>query len=297
MRILIVGASGLIGSHILWEAKARYHHVLGTYRNFEVKGLKRLDLGDESSTNALVTLFQPDWVVYSAGYTSADACENNVEQAFRENCQQPAMLAQLCYDKRCRFVYVSTTYVFDGNAGPYTEDSKPNPINIYGKSKWAAEQRIQQIFSGTALIPRVICVWGKEGQQKNFVYQTIRALREFRTLRIPSDQIGNPTWAGDIAGWLLSLMEHEQSAVWNLAGSEETLTREDWFCKIRDFARSRLLVPQTTNSGYIAIPTVDLKQPALRPLHAGVSIAKIMSFERRSVRLAAELSPILERTK
>jgi dTDP-4-dehydrorhamnose reductase len=294
MRILIIGSSGLVGSHVLAEAKAHGHEIIGTYRNFSVDGLVQLDLSNAASASSLLEAFKPDWVVHSAGYTWADGCEKDPKRAFLENCDQPAMLAELCRDRGCRLVYFSSTYVFDGTAGPYSEEDRPNPINVYGSSKWAAEQRIQQITNGDALIPRIICVWGLEAQKKNFVYQALRALREGRTMTLPSDQIGNPTWAGDIAGWLLSLMEENQSGVWNLAGCEENCSREQWFCQIRDAAQNKGLLSQPTDCGYKSVPTAELKQPALRPLHAGAFISKIMSFKARITRSPASLEPILD---
>jgi dTDP-4-dehydrorhamnose reductase len=293
VRILIIGASGLVGSHVLAEAKARGHGTLGTYRTFPVDGLALLDLEDVSATRALLESFRPDWVVHSAGWTWVDGCETDPGRAFRENCDQPAMVARLCRDRGCRFAYVSTTYVFDGTAGPYTEEDTPNPINVYAKSKWAAEQRIQEILAGNALIPRVICVWGREARGKNFVYQAIKALGEGRSMTLPSDQIGNPTWAGDIAAWLLSLMEKGKFGIWNLAGHELNCSRERWFCLIRDAGLKSGTLPGSIGPGYKSVPTSELKQPALRPLHAGAVIGKILSFEKRDAHSPANLDPIL----
>jgi dTDP-4-dehydrorhamnose reductase len=284
MRILVIGGSGLVGSHVLSEATARGHQVTGTYRNFPLPGLVPLDLADTTATQELLLATNPDWVVHAAGWTWVDGCESDPERAHRENCDQPAAVARLCRERGCRFAYVSTTYVFDGQAGPYTETDRPNPINVYAKSKWAAEQQIQSVLADRALIPRVICVWGREAQRKNFVYQTLKALREGRSLWLPADQIGNPTWAGDIAFWLAGLMEQDESGVWNLAGDRENCTRVEWFCAIRDAARQSGLVPAGSDPGYEAGPTAELKQPAPRPLHCGARIQRIQKRLPRTPR-------------
>ncbi len=293
MRLLVVGGSGLVGSHLVAEAAARSHAVTGTYRKFPTPSLLPLDLADPSATRHLLTQVRPDWVVHAAGWTWVDGCEGDPARAQRENCEQPVQLAQLCRELGSRFAYVSTTYVFDGQAGPYAETAPPNPINVYAQSKWAAEQHIQAVLAGNALIPRVICVWGREAQQKNFAYQTLKALREGRTLRLPVDQIGNPTWAGDIAAWLVSLMELGETGVWNLAGDQENTTRVQWFCAIRDAARSLGLVPASPAPGYEAVATNDLKQPALRPLHCGARLQKIQARLPRQPRSPGDLSVLL----
>jgi dTDP-4-dehydrorhamnose reductase len=290
MRILVIGGSGLVGSHLVAEAAAHQHAVTGTYRNFPVPGLLPLDLADLDATRRLLLQVQPDWVVHAAGWTWVDGCEGNPARAHRENCEQPVQLAQLCQELGSRFAYVSTTYVFDGQSGPYRETDQPNPINVYAKSKWAAEQQIQSALGGRALLPRVICVWGREAQGKNFVYQTLKALREGWTMRLPADQLGNPTWAGDIAAWLMGLMELGESGVWNLAGDREACTRVEWFCAIRDAARRQGLVPASINPGYESVATAELKQPALRPLHCGARIQHIQARLPRVPRVPNDLA-------
>ena len=293
MRILLVGASGLVGSHVWEEARARQHEVTGTYRHFAVPGLTPLDLGDVAATEKILAEVKPDWVIHAAGWTWVDGCEKEPARARRENCEQPVQLATLCEKSGCRFAYFSTTYIFDGTAGPYSETDTPNPINVYARSKWAAEQQIQDVLSGQALIPRVICVWGREAQQKNFAYQAIKALREGRTLRLPSDQLGNPTWAGDIAWWLLELIERGESGVWNLAGDQENCDRVAWFCAIRDAARASALVPAGTDSGFEAVPTSVLQQAAPRPLHSGARSAQIQQRCPRTPRQPGDLANLI----
>lgn len=295
MRILIIGASGLVGSHILAKAKADGHDVTGTYRNYPVDGLVRLDLGNEESTRALLNRVQPDWVIHAAGWTWVDGCEKDPERAFRENCEQPTKLARLCKALGCRFVYFSTTYVFDGKSGPYSEEDVPNPINVYAKSKWAAEQRIQEILGGQALIPRVICVWGKEVQEKNFVYQVIKAVHAGKPMRIPSDQEGNPTWAGDIAWWLVQLMSAGENGVWNLVSSDSRCPREEWLKGILAGLASThpMLENELKIWRYESITTATLGQPALRPLKSGGEFKKIQSRFSRLPREPYDISIIL----
>lgn len=294
MKLLIVGASGLVGSHVYEEAKLRGHEVVGTYRNYPVDGLVRLDLDEKTSTRELMQSFQPDWVVHAAGWTWVDGCEQDPERAFRENCDQPAFLAKLCHEFGACFAYFSTTYIFDGTKNePYTEEDAPNPINVYGKSKWAAEKKIQEILNGQALIPRVICVWGKEAQQKNFVYQVIKALKEGKKLTLPSDQIGNPTWAGDIAWWLLELMTADEGGVWNLAGDDEACTRVNWYNQIRKTAGDSKIFKIACANKVEIVDTTSMNQKASRPLQAGAKIKKILCRFGRQSRAIQDIQVLL----
>jgi len=293
MTFLIIGGSGLVGSHVVAEAKSRGHQVTGTYRNYSVPRLVRLDLSDADATRKLMEEVKPDWVVHAAGWTWVDGCENDPARALRENCQQPAMLAQLCRQRGCRFAFFSTSYVFDGAAGPYSEIDQPNPINVYGRSKWEAEQQVQNILNGEGLVIRTICVWGREAQQKNFVYQVIKSLNEGRTMRLPADQLGNPTWAGDVAWWLLELMEQCEKGVWNLAGDQANCSRVEWFRAIRDQARTLGLVPAGNHLGYEAVPTRELGQPALRALHAGLRVDRVSRRFPRNTRTLADFAKLI----
>jgi dTDP-4-dehydrorhamnose reductase len=289
MRILIIGASGLVGSHIVAEALARGHTVLGTYRSYVVPTAIQLDLANESETKKVLESFRPDWVVHAAGWTWVDGCEKNPERAFKENYEQPVNLADAC-NKRCiKLAYLSSSYVFDGTAGPYLETDRPNPINVYAKAKWKAELTIQEIMRGAALIPRIICVWGFENQKKNFVYQVLRARKEKRRIVLPLDQIGNPTWAGDIAWWLLNLIQDDESGVWNLAGDKDNCTRAEWFGEI--------LKGFGLGSGEVDVAlelTQAINQCAKRPLHSGLNISKISNLYGRKVRSPSNFSGLPE---
>lgn len=292
MRILIVGASGLVGAHVHAESIARGHEVVGTYRSHPVPGLVPLDLADEAATRVLVETMSPDWVVHAAGWTWVDGCERDPARAMRENCEQPAMLARICREAGGRFAYFSTTYVFDGVAGPYAETDIPSPINTYARSKLAGEKAVRAESAGHSLIPRIICVWGKERQQKNFAYQVAKAVHDGKPMRIPSDQEGNPTWAGDIAAWLVDLMQAGEIGVWNLVGDSPRCLRGEWLTAITSglAALGQDWHTAVQNFTYEAVPTAIMAQPALRPLRGGGLADKIQARFPRVVCSPREVS-------
>ena len=273
MKILVIGGSGLVGSHVLQAAKTAGHAVTGTYHQSPQPGLVPLACDDAASCQALLKKGKPDAVVHAAGWTWVDGCEDDSKRAFAENAEQPAQMAAWCHAAGIRFVYFSTSYVFDGKAGPYTEDTAPNPINVYGRSKLQAEQDIQRATAGTALLPRVICVYGTEKRGKNFAYQVRRAMEAGQTLSLPVDQCGNPTWAGDIGAWIVKLLEQRASGIWHLAGPWPGCTRTEWAERLVK-AFTALGAKQHPQFAIKSILTADLKQRALRPLQAGLLTPK-----------------------
>lgn len=202
-----------------------------------------------------------------------DGCEDDPRRAFAENTEQPAQLAARCHAAGIRFVYFSTSYVFDGKAGPYTEDAATNPINVYGRSKLQAEQDILRATDGTALLPRVICVYGAEKRGKNFAYQVRRAMETGQQMALPVDQCGNPTWAGDIGTWVVKLLEQRATGLWHLAGPWPGCTRTEWAERLVE-AFTALGVKTHPQFAIKSILTADLKQRALRPLQAGLLTPK-----------------------
>ena len=268
MKLLVIGGSGLIGSHVLRAAHQAKHDAVGTFRRHALRRLVQFDGAGRAAIAALLETEKPDAVIHAAGWTWVDGCEDDPRKAFTENADQPAAIAAECQRIGCRFAYFSSSYVFDGLAGPYAENATPNPINVYGESKLRAEQQIIAAHT-EALIARVICVYGAEVQGKNFAYQVRRAMEQGQALRLPSDQRGNPTYAGDIARWLIALLEHRASGVWHLAGPWPDCTRPEWARRLVAVFEAAG-VRRHPQFAIEEVPTAELRQRAKRPLCGGL---------------------------
>lgn len=287
MKVAVLGASGLVGSHVRATLDERGHTSLGTTRSAgNTSGLVQLDLADEARFEQLLVDFAPDAIVYAAGYTWADGCETDPERSRRENLEQPSRVAAWCALNRVQLAYCSSSYVFDGLEGNYAEAHPVNPINVYGRHKASTEGAILSATGGEALILRLICVWGRELAEKNFAYQVRQAAREGRAMRLPSDQSGNPTWAGDIAAWTVALLEARECGHWHLAGPSPDMLRPAW---AHEVARGL----GVTALEIVALPTAELGQKAPRPLRAGMRTDKIQRFAPRVVRAPSELGALL----
>ncbi len=271
MKVFIVGASGLVGHHVLRRARTEGHEVLGTCHRQRVEGLVPLSLDDEAVWRGLLERFRPEAVICCSGWTWVDGCEDDPERARRENAVQPARLAQAAAEGGARFVYFSTSYVFDGVAGPYDEEGIPHPLSAYGRSKWAGEQEVAAATGGAACIVRTMGVYGPEPQEKNFVYQVRRVLSRGQSLRVASDQFGNATHAEDVAAITLALLGRNGSGVWNVAGPDPELRRSDFALQIAQ--------GYGLDAGLIEpVPTGELCQKAIRPRHGGLQIRKLQAF-------------------
>lgn len=267
MKLLIIGASGLVGSNILSVAKSLGHEVVGTYHTYPVSGLRPLNLSDLPAFQEIMSQESPDAVVCAAAWVWADGCQRNPRRALAFNRDYPAEMAEITRRFGAQFVFLSTNYVFNGLGGPYDEEAPTDPINIYGRSKLSAETEILETMRGEAIIIRTAGIYGEEEQKKNFVCQVIRNLRSGNIMKVPNDQFHNATYAEDLAAGIVRLLEKQKTGIWNLAGPDPQLCRSDFALRIaQEYDLDSSLLD--------CVPTVALGQLALRPRMAGLIIDK-----------------------
>jgi dTDP-4-dehydrorhamnose reductase len=205
---------------------------------------------------------------------------------------QPLVAARWCHQARSRFVYFSTSYVFDGSNGPYAEDAAPNPTNVYGRAKLKAEQAIADATNGAALIPRVIYVYGAEAQQKNFACQIWRAMESGKPLTVPSDQEGNPTFAGDIGRWTIELLEKNATGIWHIAGPDPKCDKAEWARQLAAAFQAAGVQPHR-DFAITGVATDQAKQRAPRPLHAGLLTPRVATLKTRPTDLKAVIADMV----
>ena len=267
MKLVILGASGLVGWN-LWQAAERMGHtVAGTCNRFALPGLTQLPLDREPDLAAFLCAEKPDAVVCCAAWSWVDGCQRDPDRALRENRDYPAGAALAAKNAGARFLHFSTSYVFDGVNGPYDEEAVPSPISVYAASKLAGERTVQEASNGEAIIVRTMGVYGAEPQEKNFVFQVRRTLSTGQRMRVPSDQIGNATNAANLAEGVLKLLAADKTGIWNLAGPNPDLSRSD-------FAHQIAAAYGLDATLFDFVPTSVLDAPAPRPLHAGLLTAK-----------------------
>jgi len=214
----------------------------------------------------LVASCEPDVIVNCAAMTNVDACEHERELAWKVNVEGLENIIEAARRTNAKIVHVSSDYIFDGKAGPYTEDDRPNPLSYYGKTKLAGENALRA--SGLDyFIPRTMVLFGfAQGVKPNFALWLINNLERRQTVRIVDDQFGNPTLADDLAFAIVRALEVERSGIYNIAG-RDIVSRYDFAVRL---ARVFDLDP-----GLITpIKTSQLRQPAPRPLKSGLITLK-----------------------
>lgn len=267
MRILILGASGLVGGDLMRIAGSSGHEALGTYFQTRISGLEWFSLEQPGEYSEIHKRFQPDAVVLSAAMVWADGCERQALKAWQINTHAPIAIGREALALGARVAFVSSNYVFDGTAGPYDEEAPTNPVNIYGRTKLETENALFQTDSKRVLAIRTCGIYGEEVNGKNYLYQVVRNLRTGRPMRIASDQLANATDATDLAWGIIRLLESGASGIYNLAGPDPMLSRVDFAIQV-----ARLY--QLDTDLIIPTPTAELSQLAERPLVAGLINSK-----------------------
>jgi dTDP-4-dehydrorhamnose reductase len=254
MRILITGANGQLGREL---QPVLHDHQL------TLLDVPRFDL-TKQGVEETIAAAKPHVVVHAAAYTDVDGAEREPERAMTVNAGGTERVAKGAATVGARLLYLSTDYVFDGCQGvPYRETDQPNPLNVYGRSKYEGEQRALAHCPNTLVI-RTAWLYGSHG--KNFVKTIMRLASEKPELHVVSDQRGSPTHAGDLAIALRKLIElntsNFESRTLHLTGSGD--------CTWYEFARE--IVSLMGSSVRVQpISTAESKRAAQRPLYAVLS--------------------------
>ncbi len=196
-KILVTGSSGQLGREIKVLSND-YKDIEFIFRDIDTLDLTDYDLLDE-----FFNAHKPDFLINCAAYTAVDRAEKEKESAFRINAEVPGKLAELCQKFSTKLVHISTDYVFDGkNYRPYREDDVPNPLSVYAKSKFEGENRILE-FNNSVII-RTSWLYSTTGD--NFVRKMLKLGKVQKELKVVYDQIGSPTYAGDLAEAILRIV-------------------------------------------------------------------------------------------
>jgi dTDP-4-dehydrorhamnose reductase len=259
MKIIVIGATGMLGTDIVLALKNNNHDCC-------LFNTSSIDIRDKNSINtALTACVDAHFLINCAAYTQVDLCESEHDLAFDINGKGPQNLAEWCRLHAIPILHFSTDYVFDGHSHtPYLETDTCHPLSVYGASKWAGEKGIQNEWE-QHLIFRVQWLYGQHGT--HFIKTLHSLLTQRDNLSIVDDQYGSPTWTRDIARVIAQLIsEPPPWGLYHLRSEGET-SWFDYACFLRDIFKSKCAVsPQKSE---------DYPRPAERPKQGVLSVSKI----------------------
>lgn len=271
MRVLIIGASGLVGGQIFHYLCAQGWEVVGTHLSYPTDYTQFYDtLGQTVADNTAAAFLEPapDVIVHCGALTHVDYCETHQAESYTKTVESTLHLITLAQQHNARLVYISSDYVFDGTDGPYRETAIPRPLNVYGQHKLAAEQAVAA--SGLAhLIVRITNVYGDELRRKNFVCRLIDSTLRDSHLRLPVDQYATPVNAADVARVIYLLLRDDREGLYHVGST-------DYCNRYQLAARVIGAIPNSTTT-LKPVTTDQLNQPALRPLHGGLLSSRFVS--------------------
>lgn len=201
MKILVTGADGQLGRHLRWAAADSADCYCFT-------DCAELDITNREAVHRYVSDEQVDIIVNCAAYTDVERAETEEEWAYTLNAKAVGYLAEAAKEHDALLIHISTDYVFMGGCcAMLTEHSQPHPINAYGRTKLAGEEVVRA--SGCHyIILRTAWLYARDGH--NFVQTILRRGGAGERLRVVNDQIGSPTYAGDLAEAIVQIITRRQ---------------------------------------------------------------------------------------
>jgi dTDP-4-dehydrorhamnose reductase len=268
MKTLLLGPNGQLGSDIRSE-----NAKMGEPLSISPVGRSVLDVADIDAVTRFLSGLEFDCLVNCTSYHKTDEVEGNAQFAFTINSHLVQKLAEICAEKKARFVHISTDYVFGGQSkrSPLTESDPRAPINVYGSSKALGED-LALMTGVDALILRVASLFGiagASGKGGNFVETVIRLGRQNGTLRVVADQVMSPTATADVARSLIAMINLGASGgIWNVVNAGAAT-----WCEFAE----RIIDRACISAKVIPIATSEFPAAAKRPPYSVLDNSKLAS--------------------
>ncbi len=247
MRLLISGASGLLGVNLALEA-CRVHTVFGVVHQTPIITdqfqVVQADLTQDGEVERLMETIQPDWIINCAALANLEACENNPPLAKKLNTDLPSKLAAFVARGGARLLQISTDAVFDGQRGNYREEDEPHPISVYAQTKFAGEQAVLQIAPQSLVVRVNFFGWSITGNRSlaEFFYNNLIANEPVMGF---TDVYFCPLLANDLAYILFALMEGNRSGLYHVVAGQAMSKYEFGVAIARQFGLDERLIQPT----------------------------------------------------
>jgi dTDP-4-dehydrorhamnose reductase len=248
MKICIIGSNGQLGTDIYKESKEAGYEVFPlNHTDIDIRAFSRLQ-------NIFNTI-KPDVVINTAAYHNTDVCEKTPIISFEINSFGARNLALLSNDFKFKLIHFSTDYVFDGEKDwTYFDDDVPNPINIYGTSKFAGELFIKNISENYFII-RVSSLFGpnqcRAKNGLNFVQLMLKSAKENKPIQVVDDQVSSPTYTPAAAKEVIKFVKNDyQKGIYHLS----CVGSCSWYKYAEEIFNIKNLTPQLSPKKTIETP-------------------------------------------
>jgi len=269
MRILITGASGLLGTKVCEISLSRNYEVYSAYNAHKplYGNPIRFDVSNNDVVEKAFRKIRPEAVVHAAALTNVDKCELEKELAWKINVEGTENIAKLCKKHDAFLVYISTDYVFNGESGMYKETDEPSPINYYGLTKLKGEEKVKATVDEFC-IARTSVIYGSipAAGKINFALWLLEKLKKKEKVKIVTDQWNTPTLNTNLASMILEVIERKITGTYHLAGATRISRYE--FAKLiaKNFGLDEQLIMPTLSN--------QLKWTAKRPKDSSLNTQK-----------------------
>ena len=275
MKILITGANGLLGQHLvklLLDTTA--HDIIATGKGeprYVVQDSRlhyyALDITDGMAVHLLFEKLLPDTIVHCAALTQADECELNPIKAWEINVTATRFIVDAAKKINAFLIFISTDFVFDGMNGPYKETDTVNPVSYYGSTKVAAEKAVAESGLPYA-IARTCLLYGNIliGTRSNIVSWVKENLEQGKKIKVVGDQWRTPTYVEDLAKGILLIVEKKATGFFHISG-EDFLSPYDMAVATADYLHLDKSVMEKVDASVFT-------QSAKRPAKTGFIIDK-----------------------
>ena len=259
MKLLVTGASGLVGTRICQIACLSHYDVYSVYgQHVPTFGTPiKLDITDSNAIEKAFEKVKPDVTVHAAAITDVDECEKEKELAWKTNVEATSVIARLCSTRNCFLVYISTDYVFDGEKGNYGETDPTAPVNYYGLTKLNGEEQVKK-SNAQHCIARTSVIYGSipAAGKINFALWLMEKLRKGEEVKTVIDQWNSPTLNTNLAEMILEIVRTRTTGTYHLAGSTR-LSRHEFAEKIAESTGSSIGSVRSARMGVLQITPAD----------------------------------------